>query len=43
MTVDTLRLSDAERVCARFASEFGAAADIGIYRLLCQLARYDAA
>jgi hypothetical protein len=42
MTVDTLRLSDAERVCARLASEFGTAADIGIYQLLCQLARDDA-
>ena len=36
--VETLRLSDAERVRDRMTREFGPAAEIGIYRLLCQLA-----
>jgi hypothetical protein len=35
--VETLRLSDAERVYDRLGREFGGAADIGIYRMLCQL------
>ena len=35
--VETLRLSDAERVGERMTREFGPAAEIGIYRLLCQL------
>lgn len=35
--VETLRLSDAERVGGEMKREFGAAADIGIYRLLCEL------
>jgi hypothetical protein len=34
---ETLRQSDAERVREELAREFGAAAEIGIYRLLCQL------
>ena len=37
VTVETLRLSDAERVGDELKREFGAAAEIGIYRLLCQL------
>ena len=36
--VETLRLSDAERVRDQMTREFGSAAEIGIYRLLCQLA-----
>jgi hypothetical protein len=36
--VETLRQSDAERLRERLAREFGAAAEVGIYRLLCQLA-----
>ena len=36
-TVETLRQSDAERVHEQLAREVGAAAEIGIYRLLCQL------
>jgi len=38
MVVETLRLSDAERVHAQLASELGVGAELGIYRLLCQLA-----
>lgn len=41
-TVETLRLSDAERVGDELKREFGAAAEIGIYRLLCQLTSRDA-
>jgi hypothetical protein len=37
MIVETLRLADAENMSDRFNSEFGAVADIGIYRLLCEL------
>jgi hypothetical protein len=32
-----LRQADAERVAAALAREFGATAEIGIYRLLCEL------
>jgi hypothetical protein len=39
LNVETLRLSDAERTRERLAGELGASADIGIYRLLCELAR----
>lgn len=35
--VETLRLSDAERVRNDLQREFGTGAEIGIYRLLCQL------
>ena len=35
--VEALRLSDAERVRDELQREFGADAEIGIYRLLCQL------
>ena len=35
--VETLRPSDAERVGGELKREFGAAAEIGIYRLLCEL------
>jgi hypothetical protein len=41
MMVETLRLPDAERVHARLVSELGAGADVGIYRLLCQLSSDD--
>jgi hypothetical protein len=41
--VETLRLSDAERACDEMKREFGAAAEIGIYRLLCQLTSREAA
>ena len=41
--VETLRLSDAERVGDEMKREFGAAADIGIYRLLCQLTSREVA
>jgi hypothetical protein len=43
MMVETLRLSDAERVHARLVSELGDGADLGIYRLLCELASDDVA
>lgn len=36
--VETLRQSDAQRVRDQLTREFGAIAEIGIYRLLCQLA-----
>jgi hypothetical protein len=35
--VETLRQEDAERVRGQLAQEFGASAQTGIYRLLCQL------
>ena len=35
--VETLRQSDAERVCDQLAGECGATAELGIYRLLCAL------
>ncbi len=38
VVVETLRQRDAERVHERLARDFGAAAETGIYRLLCQLA-----
>jgi hypothetical protein len=38
MVVETLRLSDAERVRAKLEGELGVDAKLGIYRLLCQLA-----
>ena len=41
--VETLRLSDAERVGGEMKREFGGAADIGIYRLLCQLTSREVA
>ncbi len=41
--VETLRLSDAERVCEELKREFGGSAEIGIYRLLCQLASREVA
>jgi hypothetical protein len=37
MVVETLRLSDAEGVHDQLGRELGASADIGIYRLLCEL------
>jgi hypothetical protein len=36
--VETLRQSDAERVREQLVRDVGAAAEVGIYRLLCQLA-----
>jgi hypothetical protein len=41
--VETLRLSDAERVCEELKRRFGGSAEIGIYRLLCQLASREVA
>jgi hypothetical protein len=41
--VDALREADAERARAALASEFGAAAAIGVYRFLCELGRSDGA
>jgi hypothetical protein len=37
--VETLRLSDADRVHEKLGSEFGPSAEIGIYQLLCQLSK----
>jgi hypothetical protein len=37
VVVETLRQSDAERVRGELTREFGGAAEIGIYRLLCEL------
>jgi hypothetical protein len=39
--VDALRDSDAGRARAALAREFAGAAEIGVYRLLCELARAD--
>ncbi len=43
IVVDTLREADAERARAALTREFGAAADIGVYRLLCAVTRSDGA
>lgn len=41
--VETLRLSDAERVRDAMEREFGGTAEIGIYRLLCELTSREVA
>ena len=41
--VDALREADAERVRTALMREFGAAADTGVYRLLCESTRSDGA
>jgi hypothetical protein len=41
--VDALRDADAERARATLSRAFGGAAEIGVYRLLCELGRSDAA
>src|SRR5262245_65594304 len=40
LMVDTLRQSDAEAMGARFSTQF-AEADVGVFRVLCQLGRAD--
>ena len=35
--IDTLRLADAEDVCEKLNGAWGAAAELGIYHLLCEL------
>lgn len=41
--VDALREADADRARATLLREFGDAADIGVYRLVCEVTRSDAA
>jgi len=41
--IEVLREDDADRVRIKFEREFGAAGEIGIYRLLCEIGRADGA
>ena len=38
LLVETLRVADAERVCGQIRDRFGAAAEIGLYALVCEMA-----